>query len=145
MVTAPTVRPRLGGRVPWESARCTTAAPTAAAGGGMRGTVSTLRLPAGLCREARTRAADRPDSWPRHLPDFSSELVPSAVNGGIEWGGWDWHHYVDGSPSSMRSVTIVVVSEALVAEARLDMESVEADGGDIQAAVEELYRPPSLT
>ena len=67
------------------------------------------------------------------------------MNGGIEWGGWDWHHYVDGSPSSMRSVTIVVVSEALVAEARLDMESVEADGGDIQAAVEELYRPPSLT
>jgi ketosteroid isomerase-like protein len=77
------------------------------------------------------------------VPDFSSELVASSVSGDIEWGEWNWHgHHVDGSTFAMRGVTILVVREGLVAEARLYMESVETDGGGIQAAVEELYRPP---
>ena len=77
------------------------------------------------------------------VPDFSAVLVASSVNGDIEWGEWNWHgHHVDGSPFAMRGVTILVVRQGLVAEGRLYMEPVEADGGDIQAAVEELYRPP---
>lgn len=77
------------------------------------------------------------------VPDFSAVLVASSVNGDIEWGEWNWHgHHVDGSAFAMRGVTILVVRQGLVAEGRLYMEPVEADGGDIQAAVEELYRPP---
>ena len=77
------------------------------------------------------------------VPDFSSELVASSVNGDIEWGEWNWQgHHVDGSPFAMRGITILVVREGMVSEGRLYMEPVEADGGDIKAAVEELYRPP---
>ena len=77
------------------------------------------------------------------VPDFSSKLVASAVNGDTEWGEWNWSgHHVDGSPFAMRGVTIFVMSNGLVAEGRLYMEPVEAGGGDIAAAVQELYRPP---
>jgi hypothetical protein len=44
----------------------------------------------------------------------------------------------------MRGVTILVLRDGLIAEARLYMEPVEADdGGDIDAAVQQLYRPPA--
>ena len=77
------------------------------------------------------------------VPDFSSELVASAVDGDTEWGEWSWSgHHVDGSPFAMRGVTIFVVRDGLVTEGRLYMEPVEAGGGDIAAAVQELYRPP---
>jgi len=77
------------------------------------------------------------------VPDFSAVLVASSVNAGLEWGEWNWSgHHVDGSPFAMRGVTILGVREGLVAEARLYMEPVEAGGGDIQAAVEQLYGPP---
>jgi len=78
------------------------------------------------------------------VPDFHSELVSSSVDGGTEWGEWHWHgHHVDGSPFAMRGVTIFVVRDGLVVEGRLYMEPVETNGGDIDAAVQELYRPPS--
>ncbi len=78
------------------------------------------------------------------VPDFSSELIASSVDGQIEWGEWSWHgHHADGSTFAMRGVTILVVRNGLVAEGRLYMEPVEAGGGDIGAAVEELYRPPT--
>jgi len=41
-----------------------------------------------------------------------------------------------------RGVAIFVVRDGLVAEGRLYMEPVEGDGGDIEAAVQELYKPP---
>ena len=78
------------------------------------------------------------------VPDFTSELVASAVDGDTEWGEWSWRgHHVDGSSFAMRGVTIFVMRDGLVTEGRLYMEPVEAGGGDIAAAVEELYRPPS--
>jgi ketosteroid isomerase-like protein len=56
------------------------------------------------------------------VPDFSSELVASSVDGEFEWGEWRWHgHHVDGSPFA---------------------KPLDADGGDIEAAVQELYKPP---
>ncbi len=69
------------------------------------------------------------------VPDFRSELIASSLNGETEWGEWNWQgHHTDGSQFAMRGVTIFVVRDGLVAEGRLYMEPVEADGGDIQAA-----------
>jgi hypothetical protein len=42
----------------------------------------------------------------------------------------------------MRGVTIFVVRSDLVAEARLYMEPVDTANEDIEAAVQELYKPP---
>lgn len=78
------------------------------------------------------------------VPDFMSELVASSVDGNTEWGEWDWHgHHADGSPFAMRGITILVLRDGLVFAGRLYMEPVEVGGGDIDDAVEQLYRPPS--
>ncbi|HEY7048905.1 MAG TPA: nuclear transport factor 2 family protein [Jatrophihabitantaceae bacterium] len=78
------------------------------------------------------------------VPDFNSELVASSVDEETEWGEWHWHgHHVDGTPFAMRGVTIFVVRDGLVVEGRLYMEPVQSDGGDIEAAVQDLYKPPS--
>lgn len=77
------------------------------------------------------------------VPDFTSELVSSAVAGDTEWGEWSWQgHHVDGSTFAMRGVTIFVVRDGLVVEGRLYMEPVESADEDIKAAVQELYKPP---
>jgi ketosteroid isomerase-like protein len=77
------------------------------------------------------------------VPDFRSELVASSVVGAIEWGEWDWRgRYTDGTPFGMRGVTILVIRDGLIADARLYMEPVDAEGGDIDDAVRLLYRPP---
>ena len=53
------------------------------------------------------------------VPDFSSELVASAVNGETEWGESYWRgHHTDGSAFAMRGVTIFVVRDGLVVEGR---------------------------
>jgi ketosteroid isomerase-like protein len=76
------------------------------------------------------------------VPDFAAELLASSVDGDVEWGEWSWHgHHADGSTFAMRGVTILVVRQGLIAEGRLYMEPVDADGGDIEAAVQELYKP----
>ena len=78
------------------------------------------------------------------VPDFVSELVASSVDGETEWGEWDWRgRHVDGSAFAMRGVTILVVRDGLIAEGRLFMEPVEPGGGDIDAAVQQLYKPPA--
>ena len=78
------------------------------------------------------------------VPDFASELVASSVDGETEWGEWDWRgQHTDGSPFAMRGVTIVVVRDGLIAEARLYMEPVELGDGDIHVAVQQLYKPPA--
>ena len=77
------------------------------------------------------------------VPDFTADLVASAVVEGTEWGEWRWHgHHADGSAFAMRGVTVFVLRDGLVSEGRLYMEPVEDEGGDIEAAVQELYRPP---
>jgi ketosteroid isomerase-like protein len=77
------------------------------------------------------------------VPDFTSELVASTAEGETEWGEWHWHgHHTDGSPFAMRGITIFVLRDGLVAEGRLYMEPVEADGRGIDAAVQDLYKPP---
>jgi ketosteroid isomerase-like protein len=78
------------------------------------------------------------------VPDFTSELVASSVDGNIEWGEWDWRgHHADGSSFAMRGITILVVREGVISEGRLYLEPVEVVGGDIEDAVQQLYKPPS--
>jgi len=77
------------------------------------------------------------------VPDFTSELVASSVDGETEWGEWDWRgRHPDGSPFAMRGVIILVVRDDVVARGRLYMEPVEAGGVDIDTAVQQLYKPP---
>jgi ketosteroid isomerase-like protein len=78
------------------------------------------------------------------VPDFTSELVASSVDGDTEWGEWEWRgHHADGSPFAMRGITVLIVRDDLIAEARLYMEPVYPRGEDIDAAVQELYKPAS--
>jgi ketosteroid isomerase-like protein len=78
------------------------------------------------------------------VPDFTSELVASSVDGDTEWGEWEWRgHHADGSPFAMRGITVLIVRDDLIAEARLYMEPVDPRGEDIDAAVQELYKPAS--
>jgi hypothetical protein len=76
------------------------------------------------------------------VPDFRAELVASCVNSGTEWGEWEWRGtHADGSTFLMRGVTILAVQGDLIAQARLYMEPVELTGGDIDASVQDLYKP----
>jgi len=78
------------------------------------------------------------------VPDFTAELVASAVDGAVEWGEWDWRgRHADGSPFAMRGVIVLHARDGLVAQARLYMEPVEVGDEDIDRAVQGLYRAPT--
>jgi ketosteroid isomerase-like protein len=78
------------------------------------------------------------------VPDLVADLVSFSITGNTEWSEWYWRgRNVDGSPYAARGVIILVVREDLIAEGRLYMESVETSGGDIDAAVRELYKRPA--
>jgi ketosteroid isomerase-like protein len=75
------------------------------------------------------------------VPDFRAELL-EYVDGDVEWGEWEWRGtHNDGSAFLMRGVTILIDKDGLIAQARLYMEPVDSGGGDIEAAVQELYKP----
>ena len=77
------------------------------------------------------------------VPDFRAELVASCGDGNVEWGEVDWHgHHTDGSRFAMCGVIIATIRDDQIAAARLYVEPVEDSGEDIDAAVEQLYRPP---
>ena len=78
------------------------------------------------------------------ITDFRGELLACSVDGDTEWAELDWQgRYTDGSPFAMRGVVIATVRDDLIAEARLYMEPVDPSAADIDASVQELYRPPS--
>jgi hypothetical protein len=78
------------------------------------------------------------------VPDFVAELIAAAVDGETEWGEWDWRgRHTDGSVFAMRGVVILSARDGLIARMRLYMEPVDAGDGDINAAVRDLYRPPT--
>jgi ketosteroid isomerase-like protein len=77
------------------------------------------------------------------VPDFTADVVSSSITGNVEWGEWNWHgRHLDGSPFAARGVTIMVIRDGLIAEARLYMEPVETADEDIDAAVRELTKQP---
>jgi ketosteroid isomerase-like protein len=77
------------------------------------------------------------------VPDFTAEVVSSAITDNVEWGEWDWRgQYVDGSPFAVRGVMIMMIRDGLIAEARLYMESVETVVEDIDTAVRGMTKQP---
>jgi ketosteroid isomerase-like protein len=77
------------------------------------------------------------------VPDFHAELLASCHDGNVEWGEVDWRgHHTDGSPFAMRGVIIATIRDDRIAAGRLYIEPVEHSGADIDAAVDQLYRPP---
>ena len=77
------------------------------------------------------------------VPDFRAELLASCHDESVEWGEVDWRgHHTDGSPFAMRGIITATIRDSRIAAARLYIEPVEHSGEDIEAAVEELYRPP---
>lgn len=78
------------------------------------------------------------------VPDFAADLLACSVEGAVEWAEWHWHgRHTDGTAFAMRGVTILTVQDDLIADMRLYMEAVDVSGGDIDTAVQELYRPPA--
>jgi ketosteroid isomerase-like protein len=78
------------------------------------------------------------------IPDFHAELLTSGtLADDAEIGEWRWRGtHLDGEPFAMRGVTVMGIEGGRIAWARLYMEIVERDGGDIDAMVREAYRPP---
>jgi ketosteroid isomerase-like protein len=77
------------------------------------------------------------------VPDFRAELVAACSDGDVEWGEVDWRgHHTDGSTFAMRGVIILTIRDDQIATGRLYVEPVEDSGVDIDASVEQLYRPP---
>jgi SnoaL-like protein len=80
------------------------------------------------------------------VPDFRADLLATCSDGDVEWGEVDWSgHYADGSSFAMRGVIIVTIRDDKIAAGRLYVEPVERSGGDIDAAVERMSRPPDET
>ena len=77
------------------------------------------------------------------VPDFRAELVASCTDGDVEWGEVDWRgHHTDGSTFAMRGVLVLTIRDDRIAAGRLYVEPVEESDVDIEASVEQLYRPP---
>ena len=80
----------------------------------------------------------------RGVPDFQATILSSVTQGQVEWAEHEWRGtHTDGSPFWVRGVIILTVQDGLISSARLYMEPVETEGGDIEAAVQELYKPPA--
>jgi ketosteroid isomerase-like protein len=77
------------------------------------------------------------------VPDFQATTLSSVTHGQTEWAEHEWRGtHTDGSPFLMRGVIISSVQDGLISSMRLYMEPVESDGGDIDAAAQDLARPP---
>lgn len=77
------------------------------------------------------------------VPDFRAELLATCRDRDVEWGEVHWHgHHTDGAVFAMVGVIIATIRDDHIASARLYVEPVEQRDEDIEAAVEQLYRPP---
>jgi ketosteroid isomerase-like protein len=73
------------------------------------------------------------------VPDFSAELVATAVDGDTEWSEWRWRGtQADGDKLDMAGVIVGGVRDGLLQWARLYVEPVEQQGAGIDAAVREM-------
>jgi hypothetical protein len=97
---------------------------------------------------AFTSAAKVRENWASvfaGVPDLTADLLVSArTDDGVEVGEWHWHGtFTDGTSFEMRGTTVLGVVDDQIAWGRLYMEPVERDGQDIDAMVQETYRPPN--
>ena len=73
------------------------------------------------------------------VPDFSAELVATAVEGDTVWTEWRWRGtHEDRSRLEMAGVIIMSVRDGHVVRARLYVESLDRRGDGIDAAVREM-------
>jgi SnoaL-like domain len=108
--------------------------------------LSTQPLHGGRAFVGRTQVLQNWTAVFEGVPDFVSELVSYSIDGNTEWGEWYWHgRHLDHSPFAMCGVTILVIRDDLVAEARLYMEPVGSGREDIDEAVRDTYKPPAAT
>ncbi len=78
------------------------------------------------------------------IPDFHAELIASVQDGSTCWTEWHWTGtQTSGEPFDMRGVTLFELRDDRIVAARLYMEPVGHNDGDIEQAVEELsgHRP----
>jgi ketosteroid isomerase-like protein len=78
------------------------------------------------------------------VPDMQVECLAETTDGGTSWSEWSWRGtHTDGTPFAMRGVVLFDMGDdGLIHAARLYVEPVEEGGAAIDAAVEELARPP---
>jgi ketosteroid isomerase-like protein len=70
------------------------------------------------------------------VPDFRSELLRVAADGGTEWSEWHWRGtQSDGAALDMVGVMVCGVRDGRMTWARLYMAPVEQSGAGIDAAV----------
>jgi hypothetical protein len=97
----------------------------------------------GRAFSGRAQVLDNWSSVFAGVPDFRAKLLARCRDGAEEWGEFDWRgHHTDGTTFAMRGVIILSIRDDQIAAGRLYMEPVEQSGGDIYAAVAELYRAP---
>ena len=73
------------------------------------------------------------------IPDLQSELLRTSVSGDTVWSEWHWHgNRTDHTPFEMRGVIIAGIRNDQISWARLYMDSVQTDRGDIEATVKDL-------
>jgi limonene-1,2-epoxide hydrolase len=78
------------------------------------------------------------------IPDIEATLLRCTSEGKTVWAEWHWKGtYTDGTLFSMRGVTIFGIQQGRIRWGRLYMEPVEEVGADIDASVQQLYKPGS--
>jgi hypothetical protein len=71
------------------------------------------------------------------VPDFTADLLDSAVVGDKAWSEWHWHGTrADGAPFNMRGVMIFYVADGRTTKCHVYMEPVDAGGEDINAGIQ---------
>ena len=70
------------------------------------------------------------------IPDFTADLISSAVDSDTVWAEWSWRgQRRDLAPFAFRGVTVFGVRDGRISWGRLYMEAVTGGEGDIRAAV----------
>jgi ketosteroid isomerase-like protein len=73
------------------------------------------------------------------VPDFTAQLVSSAVSADTEYSEWRWRGtHADGTALDMVGVIVCGVRDGRMSWARLYVESVEQAGAGIEAAVKQI-------
>jgi ketosteroid isomerase-like protein len=77
------------------------------------------------------------------VPDLTTRVVASAVDGDEAWTEWEMRGTRrDGSAHAMAGVIIFGIRGDQIASARFYLEPVELTSGDADAAVERAIKPP---